>query len=99
MKVHWSKLALEDLDSIRRYIALDSIRIADRFASDLVKSIRKLRRFPEVGQIVPEFKNPCIREIHYFNYRILYRVAERQCEIVAILHASRNFSSIKFEFE
>jgi addiction module RelE/StbE family toxin len=99
MKVRWSKLALEDLDSIRRYIAMDSKRISDRFASDLVKSIRKIHRFPEIGQIVPEFKNPSLREIHYFNYRILYRVAERQCEIVAILHASRDFSSIKFEFE
>jgi toxin ParE1/3/4 len=99
MKIHWSELALEDIESIRRYIAMDSTRIADRFVSDLALSTRKLLRLPEIGQIVPESKNPCIREIHYANYRIIYRFRERQCDIITILHASRDFSSIKFEFE
>ncbi|MCC6123578.1 MAG: type II toxin-antitoxin system RelE/ParE family toxin [Pirellulales bacterium] len=99
MNVHWSDLALEDIESIRRYIAMDSQRIADRFVSDLVKSVRKLRRFPEIGEIVREVKNPLLREIHYFNYRILYRIARRQCEIITILHASRDLSSLRFEFE
>jgi toxin ParE1/3/4 len=99
MKIHWSELALEDIDSIRRYIAMDSKRIADRFVGDLAISTRRLRRFPEIGQIVPESKNPSIREIHFSSYRIIYRVGERQCDIITILHASRDFSSIKFEFE
>jgi hypothetical protein len=39
--------------------------------------------FPELGRIVPEYRNDCIREIIFRSYRIVYRVNHdaKLCEI------------------
>jgi plasmid stabilization system protein ParE len=48
---------------------------------------------PLSGRIVPEFSDPRYREIIYGNYRIVYRTNGPACEILAVVHASRDFSS------
>jgi len=43
----WSPQALKDLESIRDYIAQDSVRYADLVVARLVSSVERLRSFPE----------------------------------------------------
>jgi plasmid stabilization system protein ParE len=45
--------------------------------------------FPEMGRIVPEYKNPSLREKILGDYRIVYRLKENSIEIVIIVHGSR----------
>jgi len=42
-----------------------------------------LRSFPELGRMVPEYRDPTIRELFYRHYRIFYSV-EQAGELVAI---------------
>jgi toxin ParE1/3/4 len=50
-----------------------------------------LNDHPEAGRIVPEYRNPRIREIIYRAYRNVYRLDfERQLvEIARVWHAAR----------
>jgi plasmid stabilization system protein ParE len=52
-----------DLRDIVRYISLDSPDRAVRFGRLLVSSTKQLTVFPEMGRMVPEFRDPSIREI------------------------------------
>ena len=90
----WSPQSLDDLESIRSYIAQDSPVYADLVVRRLVAAVERLRLFPESGRIVPERNDPVMREIVERPYRIVYRVLPEQVEIVMVFHASRLFSDI-----
>jgi|SRR5215213_2777478 len=44
------------------------------FGYELISETDRLHNFPELGRIVPEYRNDCIREIIFRPYRIVYRV-------------------------
>ena len=44
------------------------------FGDELISETDRLHNFPELGRIVPEYRNDCIREIIFRPYRIVYRV-------------------------
>jgi toxin ParE1/3/4 len=88
-EIKWSPLAAEDLSSICQYIARDSEYYASDFAKNIITKIELLLTYPEAGRIVPEYDNPAIREIIYYNYRIIYRIKTDITEIVRITHGAR----------
>ena len=90
----WSPQSLDDLESIRAYIAQDSPVYADLVVRRLVAAVERLRVFPESGRIVPERNDPVIREILERPYRVVYRVLPGQVEIVMVFHASRLFPDL-----
>ncbi len=96
MRVEWSEPATADLDAIRVYIARDSKYYAARFVQQVVKTTRMLGTFPELGQVIPEFRERIIRERLLDNYRILYEVQEKRVLIIAIVHAARDLGSVIF---
>jgi toxin ParE1/3/4 len=74
-----SRSARTDLRDIVRYISLDAPDRALRFGRFLISKTKMLRQFPELGRIVPEFKDPALREIIVRSIRVIYRVDhERQ---------------------
>jgi len=44
------------------------------FGYELISETDRLQEFPELGRIVPEYRNDGIREIILRPYRIVYRV-------------------------
>ena len=70
-RVSWMPSALDDLKSIRDYIAKDSLYYADKFVDGAFKAAERLERFPKIGRMVPEIENPALREIIYGSYRII----------------------------
>ena len=60
-----------DLREIVRYISFDAPDRALRFGRFLVSNTGRLAQFPEIGRVVPEFNNPCIREIIVRSYRVI----------------------------
>lgn len=90
MKVIWSQRALQDVEHIRDYIALDSPAYARPFIERLLYATRHLPQFPQSGRAMPEASNPNIREVIYQGYRIIYRVRAETIEIVMVIHGSRN---------
>ena len=88
-EVKWTQQAADDLESITKFIAQDSVHYARLFAVDVVEAVEKLDFFPKSGRIVPEKNIPSIREIIFGNYRIIYRLKNEAVEILTIYHGSR----------
>ena len=86
----WSPQALEDIESIRRFIAMDAPRTARGFVQRIFQTAERLRRSPLSGRIVPELGSAVFREIRLKSYRIIYRMTDPELvEVVTVYHGSR----------
>ena len=87
MKIIWSPLAVERIEEISEYIALDNLDASITWVEDVFKLVENLTDYPDSGRVVPEIETESIREIIFGNYRIVYKV---ETEIISILTV-RNF--------
>jgi toxin ParE1/3/4 len=87
----WSAAARDDLHDIVTFIAHDNPNRAMSFGYELISETNRLQDFPELGRVVPEYRNDAIREIIFRPYRIVYRVdlGRKLCEIVRVWHSAR----------
>ena len=72
MKIVWSPLALERVQEIARYIAIDKPTAADKWVKDLFNIVARLVLHPRSCRVVPELNREDVREVIYGNYRIIY---------------------------
>ena len=95
-KVFLSLQALNDLERIVGYIALDDVAVATRVGNQLLDAALSLATFPERGRVVPEFRRPELREMVLRSYRIIYRInrADNSLDVVRFWHAARGFPHI-----
>ena len=91
-RVDWSPRAVEDLEAIAQYIALDSTAYSSAVVKTILQTTRNFSRFPFSGRIVPEFGDESIREWFAYSYRIIYRIDESTITIAAIVHGKRLLS-------
>ena len=95
MNVRWLIEALRDLQGIRDYIAQDHPDTAREFVVELFDSVTgQLQEFPRLGRIVPEKGDSVFREIIHGNYRIMYRIANNEVEVQAVIHSKRLYKEI-----
>ena len=89
--------ARRDLRDIVRYISLDSPERAIQFGQFLLNSTKRLADFPELGRMVPEFRDPSIREIVVRSYRVIYRVDHNDCrvDVARLWHGARGTPEIE----
>ena len=95
MKIIWSPRSLRDVESIRDYIAQESPRIADLVVARIIKAVERLQEFPESGREVPERNDSEIREVIKGPFRVVYRLRERNVEIITVFRASRLLPRIR----
>ena len=76
-RVVWSRRALQDIEAVADYIALDSPAYATAVVKSIVTRTKMLSRFPRSGRKVPEFDDGNIRELLAYSYRIILSRAER----------------------
>ena len=95
MRIQWAEPAVLDLESIRDYIARDSEFYALEFTERIIDVIEKLYDFPLMGRKVPEVDEDAIREILFYNYRIIYKVKDELIIILSIIHAVMNLDNRK----
>lgn len=87
--------AKKDLKLIYKYILKDSYQSAEMVVESLINKIDSLEKKPDIGKIVKEFKDPALRELKQFKYRIVYRLKkDNSIEIITIAHSSRLLSNI-----
>jgi addiction module RelE/StbE family toxin len=94
MKIIWTEPAVDDLESIKNYIARDSEIYALQFVQKIINCIEKVCSFPKIGREVPEANNKNIREVIFSNYRIIYRIKRESILILAIIHGARDVNRI-----
>lgn len=85
----WTPQALDDVDAICKFIARDSPRYAQLFATQVFKSVERLEVFPNSGHIVPGIGQEDIREIILGDYRVIYRILNDEVEILTVYHSAR----------
>ena len=93
-RIVWSAAALRDLEEIHDFIAQNSPRYAAVVAARLVAAVDRLREFPESGRIVPELRDPVVREVIHGSYRIVYELRAGTAEVLTVFRASRLFPFI-----
>ena len=95
VEIKWTEKASFNLHAIFEFIAKDSKTYARRYLRALILATKKLEEMPLCGRIVPEFENPELREVIYGNYRIIYRVVEKDCvEILSVVHGARDIKTL-----
>ena len=85
--------AYEDLDEIFYYIMVDSTQAATEMLDSIMKSLRRLEKFPHSGAPLLD------RSMQKFNFKIViidpyiafYRFIDDKVIIYRILHCARNY--------
>jgi len=89
-RINWTNQAVSDLKNIYDFIASDSKFYARREISKIKLRTKSLEKHSQLGRIVPEFKNPLIRELIERRYRVVYLILENEdIDILTIHHSSR----------
>lgn len=85
-EVIWTEPALQDLDYIAEYIALDNVVAASSLVKNVFDKTERLKVFPQSGRPPAELPNSIYREVIVPPCRIFYR---EEAEQVFILHVMR----------
>jgi plasmid stabilization system protein ParE len=93
MKLVWTEPAVIDLESIRDYISKDSEYYASLFIERIIIAVEKIALFPQLGREVPEYKTNNIREVLFYNYRLIYEIKDNEIFILTIVHGARDLSN------
>ena len=88
--IRWFPEAIEDFDEIYVYLARELLIYAENLYDKIEEIIKNIQKFPKMGRIVPEYKNPLIREIIINKYRLIYGILDsKTIEILTVIYGSR----------
>ena len=88
-EVIWTEPALQQLDAIAEYIALDDPAAASLLVKTVLDKTKRLQDFPRSGRIPPELPNSVYREIVVPPCRIFYRLDDTQVFLLFVLREER----------
>jgi toxin ParE1/3/4 len=96
VRVDWAQPALDDLREVYEFIARDSPRYARLTVERITDTADRLARFPQLGQVLPEFPHLVYRQMVVGAYRLIYRDdSERDRVLVmGVIHSSRDLPPI-----
>jgi plasmid stabilization system protein ParE len=87
-----SYAASTDLEIIVEYYYELNKNTAKKYYKNILNNVKRLRDFPKIGRIVPEFEDifyDKYREINYGNFRIIYKIVENTIVVVRIIDGRR----------
>ena len=85
-KIVWADPAIQDLDTIAEYIALDKPDAARKLVGRVFAAVERLARFPKLGRPPGELRGLPYRELVVPPCRIFYRV---EGQVIYVVHVSR----------
>jgi addiction module RelE/StbE family toxin len=88
VKIIWTQRSLTDLKSIAEYISKDSVKYASLTIDRIINVTKYIVPNPRIGRMVPETKNDKIREIIFGNYRIIYKISNKEIVHILTIHHS-----------
>ena len=90
-EVVWTPGALNDIEAIASYIALDSAFHAGRQVLRILSTEDLLVCYPRSGRFVQEIKNKSFREVLIPPYRVIYHldVKKDQVGVLAVVHSKQ----------
>ena len=96
-QVIWTEPALQDLNEIAEYIALDKITAAKKFVQKVFSSTDRLEQFPTIGRNSPELDNSRYLEIIVNPCRIFYRIEKNKVYILYIMRSERKLRNFMLD--
>jgi toxin ParE1/3/4 len=88
-EVIWTEPALQELDAIAEYIALDNPAAASDLVQQVFDKAERLENFPQSGRIPPELPNSVYREVVVPPCRIFYREGEQRVLVLYVMREER----------
>eukprot|EP00764_Aduncisulcus_paluster_P001545 gnl/Carplike_NY0171/12247_a17645_132.p1 GENE.gnl/Carplike_NY0171/12247_a17645_132~~gnl/Carplike_NY0171/12247_a17645_132.p1 ORF type:complete len:101 (-),score=8.02 gnl/Carplike_NY0171/12247_a17645_132:105-407(-) len=88
-EVIWTEPALQQLDAIAEYIALDNPAAASRLVAEVFDKTERLENFPQSGRVPSELPNSVYREVVVPPCRIFYREDKAQVFILYVMREER----------
>jgi plasmid stabilization system protein ParE len=93
-EVVWTETACADLERIADHIAGDSPAYAAAFVRRIQSAASSLSELPLRGRVVPEFRDPSVRERIVGSYRVLYLVRQKSVSVLAVVHGARKLPAL-----
>ena len=85
----WTEPALNDLEAIAEYIALDKPDAARRYVQRVFQIVERLAQFPNSGSIPPEIPHLPYRQVVVPPCRIFYRTDGHEVLIVFVMRGEQ----------
>ena len=83
----WTEPALNDLEAIAEYIALDKPEAARRFVRRVFQVVERLALFPKSGSIPSEIPHLPYRQVVVPPCRVLYRMDHQNILIIFVMRS------------
>ena len=87
----WTEPALNDLQTIAEYIALDKPDAAEGFVQKVFTSVERLTRFPRSGSIPSEIPHLPYRQVVVPPCKIFYRLNDEDIMIIFVMRSEQLF--------
>lgn len=88
-QIIWTEPALNDLNEIAEFIALDKPSAAKKLVKEVFNSVKRLKDFPESGKTPEELAETHYREIVVSPCRVFYRVESNKVYILYVMRSER----------
>jgi plasmid stabilization system protein ParE len=88
-EVVWTEPALQELNAIAEYIALDNPPAAAKLVKEVLGKTERLQDFPRSGRIPPELPGSVYREVIVPPTRVLYREDGQRVWILYVMRDER----------
>ena len=86
--------ALDDLRLIQDFIAIDSVKAAERVIDQLFQTFEQLAAWPKTGHMRTDLTSKKVLFWPTGSYLIVYRDSSDAIQIIAVLHGSRDVPSV-----
>ena len=96
-EVIWTEPALQELDALAEYVALDNPEAASHLVEKVFDKIERLENFPQSGRVPPELPNSVYREVVVTPCRIFYREDDKRVLILYVMREERQLRAYMLE--
>jgi plasmid stabilization system protein ParE len=92
VQVIWTEPALNNLNDIAEYIALNNLYAAKQLVERVFEKVEGLEQFPNSGKVPEELPDLNYRELVVNPCRVFYKVESDAVYILNVLRQERNLS-------
>lgn len=85
----WTRRAINDLDEIAEFTALDDESAAKRLTDRVVRHAEQLKRFPKIGSVPLELDSSEYRQIVEPPCRVFYKIKGSDIYIIHVIRSER----------
>lgn len=96
-QIIWTEPALQDLNEIAEYIALDKVSAANKLVQKVFSCTERLEQLPKSGRKPPELSNSRYLELVVNPCRIFYRAEKEKIYILYVMRSERKLRNYLLE--